>query len=214
MIMQDKNLHIAAKAIYAYLSSFAGAASCCYPSRGKICSDLGISSDTFTKYLKQLTDSGYLTVTQEKEHGRFAHNVYTLPDMVSPCPIDSDTEDSGHGGMVSKKNSSKSNKNNKKNNTQKMAAGFDDFWTAYPKKKSKEAARRVWDKLRPSEELQSVILQAVENQSTSPDWTKAGGQYIPYPATWLNNRRWEDDEPEQKEPEQWKPGENPYARYL
>lgn len=215
MIMQDRNLHIAAKAIYAYLASFAGAASCCYPSRGKICSDLGISSDTFSKYLKQLTDCGYLTVTQEKEHGRFAHNVYTLPDMVVPCPIVSDTEDSGHGEMVCKSNSSKSNKNKKKNSTTKSSAsGFDDFWAVYPKKKAKEAAKKAWAKIMPDEELRSVILKAVQAQTNNPDWKKAGGQYIPYPATWLNNRRWEDDEPEERKPEEWTPGQNPYAQFL
>lgn len=215
MIMQDRNLHIAAKAIYAYLASFAGAASCCYPSRGKICSDLGISSDTFSKYLKQLTDCGYLTVAQEKEHGRFSHNVYTLPDMVVPCPIVSDTEDSGHGEMVCKSNSSKSNKNKKKNSTTKSSAsGFVDFWAVYPKKKAKEAAKKAWDKLRPDEELRSVILQAVQDQSASPDWKKARGQYIPYPATWLNNRRWEDEQPEQRKAEEMALGKNPFAQYL
>lgn len=214
MIMQDKKLHITAKAIYAYLASFAGAGSSCYPSRGKICSDLGISGDTFTKYLKQLTDCGYLSVAQEKEQGRFSHNVYTLPDMISPLPIESDTEASGPGGIVNKNNSSKSNRNSKKNSPTRATAGFADFWAVYPKKKSKEAAKKAWDKLRPDEKLRSIILQAVKHQSISPDWTKAGGQYIPYPATWLNNRRWEDDELEQQKPEGWKPGENPYAKYL
>lgn len=215
MIMQDRNLHITAKAIYSYLASFAGAGSSCYPSRGKICSDLGISSDTFAKYLKQLTDCRYLIVVQEKKHGRFAHNVYTLPDMVSPCPIISDTVNFGHGEMVSKNNNSKNNKYNKKNSTTKApAAGFDDFWMAYPKKKAKEAAKKAWDKLRPDEELQGVILQAVQDQSASPDWKKAGGQYIPYPATWLNNRRWEDDQQEQRKAEEMELGKNPFAQYL
>ena len=214
MIMQDKKLHITAKAIYAYLASFAGAASSCYPSRGKICSDLGISGDTFTKYLKQLTDCGYLIVAQEKEQGRFSHNVYTLPDMISPLPIESDTEASGSGGIVNNNNSPKSNRNSKKNSPTRAAAGFDEFWAVYPKKKSKEAAKKAWDKLKPDEELRSVILLAVKHQSISPDWAKSGGQYIPYPATWLNNRRWEDDEPEQKKLEEWIPGENPFSKYL
>jgi len=34
----------------------------------------------------------------------------------------------------------------------------------------------------------------------SPEWTKDNGKYIPYPATWLNAKGWEDelDEPEQQ----------------
>ena len=37
-----------------------------------------------------------------------------------------------------------------------------------------------------------TLLDALEVQKRSNDWTKDGGQYIPYPAKWLNKRRWED----------------------
>lgn len=40
------------------------------------------------------------------------------------------------------------------------------------------------------------MAAALERQKRSRDWTKEGGQFVPYPATWLNQRRWEDeDEP-------------------
>ena len=35
-------------------------------------------------------------------------------------------------------------------------------------------------------------MAAIEVAKESADWKKEGGKYIPYPATWLNNRRWED----------------------
>ena len=38
-----------------------------------------------------------------------------------------------------------------------------------------------------------TLLDAVEAQKRSPQWTRDGGQFIPYPATWLNQRRWEDE---------------------
>jgi len=37
------------------------------------------------------------------------------------------------------------------------------------------------------------ILNAIEQQKQSEQWSKDGGQFIPLPATWLNNQRWEDD---------------------
>lgn len=64
--------------------------------------------------------------------------------------------------------------------------GFDAFWAAYPKKKSKGQALSAWKKLKPDSSLQAVILKAIEAQKRSPDWQKDKGQYIPYPATWLN----------------------------
>lgn len=69
------------------------------------------------------------------------------------------------------------------------------FWDAYPKgrKKAKGAAWRAWKKLRPDAALQEAMLAAVAAQAESADWRRDGGQYIPYPATWLNQRRWEDE---------------------
>lgn len=71
--------------------------------------------------------------------------------------------------------------------------GFDTFWATYPKKKAKAKALDVWEKLNPTEELTKTIIAAVERQKQSPQWRKDNGQYIPHPATWLNQRRWEDE---------------------
>lgn len=73
-------------------------------------------------------------------------------------------------------------------------SGFDYFWSAYPRKAAKQTAQKAWDKLKPDKELQASILRAIEKQKRSPDWKRENGQYIPYPATWLNQGRWEDEE--------------------
>lgn len=70
---------------------------------------------------------------------------------------------------------------------------FDEFWTAYPKKVSKADAQKAYRKINPSESLQAEILAAVSRAKTSADWAKDNGQFIPYPASWLNARRWEDE---------------------
>ena len=70
---------------------------------------------------------------------------------------------------------------------------FDEFWTAYPKKKAKEAARKAWSKLKPNETLGKEIIQAVMESAKTKDWLKENGKYIPYPATYLNGKRWEDE---------------------
>lgn len=38
-----------------------------------------------------------------------------------------------------------------------------------------------------------TLLTAIERQKCSAQWSKDGGQYIPNPATWLNQCRWEDE---------------------
>lgn len=72
---------------------------------------------------------------------------------------------------------------------------FDDFWNIYPKKAGKGAAYKSWRKLKPSSELQKLILTSIEKQKKSDQWIKDNGQFIPNPATWLNQERWEDELP-------------------
>lgn len=74
-----------------------------------------------------------------------------------------------------------------------LNGAFCDFYAAYPKKKNRADAERAWLRLSPDEALQARILAAVEQQKDTPDWRKDGGKFIPYPASWLNGRRWEDE---------------------
>lgn len=67
--------------------------------------------------------------------------------------------------------------------------GFAEFWSAYPKKVGKGAAEKAWKKAKAN--LDSV-LAAIKVQASSDQWRKENGQYIPNPATWINERRWED----------------------
>jgi hypothetical protein len=68
---------------------------------------------------------------------------------------------------------------------------FDEFYSAYPKKKKRPDAERAWLKVSPEEHER--LMKALGLQKESADWKKNGGQYIPYPATWLNGRQWEDE---------------------
>ncbi|MFA4972938.1 MAG: hypothetical protein WC683_10010 [bacterium] len=67
---------------------------------------------------------------------------------------------------------------------------FLGFWYAYPKRTGKGAAAKAWDKAKPPI---LDVLQALKWQVKSEQWTKDGGQFIPLPATYLNQRRWEDE---------------------
>lgn len=84
-----------------------------------------------------------------------------------------------------------------KDNIQKTCASanaFLRFWSAYPKKKSKVQAEKAFRKINPNEQLLEAMLAAIGRATTSDEWQKSDGKYIPYPASWLNGRRWEDDE--------------------
>ena len=63
---------------------------------------------------------------------------------------------------------------------------FETFYSSYPKKAAKPNARKAWDKNKCNLEQ---VLPALEKHKKT--WNDP--QFIPHPATWLNQRRWEDD---------------------
>ena len=70
---------------------------------------------------------------------------------------------------------------------------FSEFWEAYPRKVDKQSAVRAWKKIKPDATLMAKIMDGLQRWKESEQWLKENGQYIPYPATWLNKRRWEDE---------------------
>lgn len=79
---------------------------------------------------------------------------------------------------------------------------FVEFWEAYPRKVGKDAAYRAWKKVKRERRLpgMQVLLDAIDSARNSEAWQKDGGQYIPYPATWLNQGRWQDELAPNEEP--------------
>ena len=71
--------------------------------------------------------------------------------------------------------------------------GFAEFWAAYPRKVGKDAAAKAFAKRRVGPELLAVMLAAIAAQRSGEQWAKDGGQFIPHPATWLNEGRWQDE---------------------
>jgi len=72
--------------------------------------------------------------------------------------------------------------------------GFQRFYSAYPRHKNRGDAKKAWTKLRPSPALLELMFEAIEVWKRAPDWIKDGGQFIPYPASWLNAEGWLDEE--------------------
>lgn len=70
---------------------------------------------------------------------------------------------------------------------------FDSFWSAYPKKVGKGDAEKAWRKVKEPAAVLENILTALKWQKSSVPWLKEGGQFVPYPATYLNRRGWEDE---------------------
>lgn len=73
------------------------------------------------------------------------------------------------------------------------ACGFEKFIETFPKRKGEVRAKRQWERLNPSPELQQTILVAVQAQAAGEAWQREKGRFIPMPSSWLAGERWRDD---------------------
>lgn len=71
---------------------------------------------------------------------------------------------------------------------------FDVFWSVYPRRAAKQAARKAWDRLVVAEGVDpDLILEGARRYQQQ----RAGAEieFTAHPSTWLNQRRYEDEAP-------------------
>ena len=111
------------------------------------------------------SEAGRKGAEAKQANARFAKQNKQMPDLPSKTSKDKDKD---------------------KDNS---ASPFESFWAAYPRKVGKQAAKKAFSKV--SVPVKTLI-DAVNSQKNSEQWHKDNGQYIPNPATWLNQGRWDD----------------------
>lgn len=77
------------------------------------------------------------------------------------------------------------------NNKEIYKERFEEFYQAYPKHLKKAEVEKWFYKNKPDETLFKTIMTQLEKFKDSKEWKQT--QYIPYPSTWLNQKRWEDE---------------------
>ena len=81
---------------------------------------------------------------------------------------------------------------------------FQDFYSLYPRKMARKDAERAWNKLTPKQ--QAECLEALPNYLKYWKIKETQKDYIPYPASFLNQERWTDEldlEPNKKPELPW-----------
>jgi phage replication O-like protein O len=75
----------------------------------------------------------------------------------------------------------------------KENVAFDDFYFSYPRKISKQAALKAWNKLSKEEDFDpNAIITNTINFSKTCELLNTEARYIPHPSTFLNQKRYED----------------------
>ena len=80
-------------------------------------------------------------------------------------------------------------------------AEFIAFWEKYPKKYDKHKALKAFEKVCKCEDDFNAIMDGLTKWLEV--WKNKDPQYIPYPTTWINNRRWEANIEAEKKGEEY-----------
>ena len=73
---------------------------------------------------------------------------------------------------------------------------FDEWYSIYPTKVGRGGAEKAWEKANPSRALTDILKAAVHAQTADRSRKANTGGFVPdwkHPATWLNQRCWEDE---------------------
>lgn len=140
------------------------------------------------RFLRELVGRGQISqkTVQQNPHLSVLINI----ENYDKYQIDGTTDGTTERRQKDDKRYRNKNDNNEKNI---YTSDFCSFWSHYPKKVGKAAAWRRWISLNGTRPEISTLLAAIERQSDSEQWKKENGQYIPHPATWLHEARWEDE---------------------
>lgn len=221
-VRDDHTLRPNAKLLYGELSALARAEGYCWAWNAHLADALGISKRTVEDLLKQLKERGHIYLEVERDPE--SQEVLRRKIWICGPPGSSVPSLAKNGGRVPPKSGGPPPENGGENITENSKLEyppynppkgeaparkrkrssepreapdwkperFAAFWEAYPCGKSKQAAIRAWDKLRPDDALLVKMATGLQRALNSESWRRGIG--IPYASTWLNNRRWEDED--------------------
>ena len=210
-VRYDEELRPNAKLLYAEITALSNAEGYCWASNDRLAAWYGISPKTVGALIQQLAEKGYITVELLRDESRAitGRRIWIdRPTDAAPPILKNEETPLKNEETPILKNEERNNTRVKNNPPEAPQRGprarrepmktpawkperFEGFWQYYPIHTSKQAAMRAWDRLKPGDELIATIGKALRRQMATEQWTRGIG--IPYAATYLNQRRWEDE---------------------
>lgn len=138
-IMRNKNITVEAKAIYAYLCSFAGNNVECYPGIDLMASELCMGKDRLYKHLNILVNSGIVEKHQSRNGNRWGKTVYKINhsrNNEGNCFQYTENEYTEKTVSENQETGKQDTNNNSLNNNslKNIKEYYDIIWSAYPRK--------------------------------------------------------------------------------
>lgn len=149
--------------------------------------------------LARLSEIGYIETFEHHSHGPLGRIVSFSKHQRVDRPSESRIQSiwgeiaSSNNRRIIVEHSPLEGKGKEQGTGKGVLMAFEEFWTAWPKKKAKADAQKAFAKVSiPVAQL----ITAIDKQKQSDEWKKERGKFIPHAATWLNGKRWEDEDAE------------------
>jgi DNA-binding transcriptional MocR family regulator len=160
--------------------------------RKSLSAQTSLSEQQIRRAINALESTGYIRSKTTSKSTMFTvidFDTYNDYDAKSNQQTTSETTNKQpSSNQVATTNKNDKNVKNEKN-VNNYSAEFEQFWSAYPKKKAKKAAHKAFKNAKDKPSVVGMIA-AIEAQKRSREWIEG---YIPNPATWLNGGSWDDE---------------------
>ena len=192
-VRYDKRLTPNAKLLYGEITALCNQEGYCWAMNAYFADLYGVSKTSISAWIGNLKEAGHITVQMNYKEGSkhilnryirilgegIQDNLHTpirkLDDPIQDIFVDNSTI------------------NTTSNITVNSIGDFDAFWKFYPRKASKDAARKAWNKLNPDQNIMKMIADNVRERVEKGEWRKDNQSFILHASTYLNQKRWEDE---------------------
>jgi DNA-binding transcriptional ArsR family regulator len=208
-VRYDERLSANSKLLYGEITALTNEKGYCWAGDVYFADLYNVGKSTIQNWLRSLEQNGYITRGVVYEEGTKKIIQRQIKLVVHPIPNNEHTLYQKNGIPYTKKMVYPIPNNWRDNNTSNNTINnippivpqneilteteimFNQFWKSYPNKKAKQVAYKSFTKLTLSEKLFNEIMDKLELFKKTKQWSDP--KYIPYPSTWLNQKRWEDE---------------------
>ena len=190
----------------------------CYPSIDRIAEKASFTYNTIAKAITELSEKQYIKIEKKRLSGaKGISNFYSFPNLLPPAfegrnegrsevtsevTSEAAIEPSEFDGKPIEPIEPIKLKNKIKND------GFEVFYSAYPKKKSRGDAEKAFTKVIKQGTTLEEILLGVENYKKDIIKNKTEMKFVKHPSSFLNQQCWKDaysSEPPKAAPDEYDP---------
>lgn len=184
----------AAKLLYGEITALCNKEGFCWATNKYFADLYQVDAYTITRWVGSLVKLGFIKIEVDQAAGN-SRKMW----LINPSPlhkiVGTSPQKSGEGYPQKSPNEAVTPiLNNTSINTPQNGVSdvgktpFEEFWKLYPRKVEKKKAQSKWNHLKKSD--QEAILADLPKRAKCDQWQRG---FIPYPMTYLNGERWNDE---------------------